>query len=124
MQNKGLVKFFAILFAILCIYQLSFTFVTSKVKSDAVAFSGGDKQKEMAYLDSIRKQPVYPIFGYTFEEVEEKQINKGLDLEGGINVTLQISVKDIIRGLANNSQNPVFAKALAETDKTRKAQES
>ncbi len=124
MQNKGLIKFFAILFALLCIYQLSFTFVTSKVKSDAVAFSGGDRDKELAYLDSIKKQPVYPIFGYTFEEVEEKQINKGLDLEGGINVTLQISVKDIIRGLANNSQNPVFGKALADTDKIRKAQES
>ncbi|MFA7445620.1 MAG: protein translocase subunit SecDF [Flavobacteriaceae bacterium] len=123
MQNKGLIRFFAILFAILCIYQLSFTLVTNKVKKDAVAFSGGDRDKELAYLDSIKKQPVYPIFGYTFEEVEEKQINKGLDLEGGINVTLQISVKDIIRGLANNSQNPVFAKALAETAKIRKAQE-
>ncbi len=122
MQNKGLIKFFAILFAILCIYQLSFTYVANKVKSDAVAFSGGDRDKELAYLDSIRKQTVY--LGHTFEEVEAKQINKGLDLEGGINVTLQISVKDIIKGLANNSQNPVFAKAISETDKIRKPQES
>ncbi|HUH51989.1 MAG TPA: protein translocase subunit SecDF [Flavobacterium sp.] len=124
MQNKGLIRFFAILFAIVCIYQLSFTFVTNKVKKDAVAFSGGDREKELAYLDSIKKEPVYPIFGYSFEEVQEKQINKGLDLEGGINVTLQISVKDIIKGLANNSQNPVFVKALSETEKIRKAQES
>jgi SecD/SecF fusion protein len=124
MQNKGLIRFFAILFAVVCIYQLSFTFVTSKVKKDAVAFSKGDKEKEAAYLDSISKEPVYPIFGYTYEEVQEKQINKGLDLEGGINVTLQISVKDIIKGLANNSQNPVFVKALSETEKIRKAQES
>ena len=124
MQNKGLIRFFAILFAVVCIYQLSFTFVTNKVKKDAVAFSGGDRAKELAYLDSIKKEPVYPIFGYNFEEVQEKQINKGLDLEGGINVTLQISVKDIIKGLANNSQNPVFVKALSETEKIRKAQES
>lgn len=124
MQNKGLIRFFAILFAIVCIYQLSFTFVTNKVKKDAAAFAGGDAEKEMAYLDSIKKEPVYPIFGYTYEEVEERQINKGLDLEGGINVTLQISVKDIIRGLANNSQNPVFTKALSETDNIRRAQES
>src|SRR5690606_15889858 len=91
---------------------------------DALAFSGGDRAKELAYLDSIRKEPVYPIFGYTYEEVEAKQVNKGLDLEGGINVTLQISVKDIIKGLANNSQNAVFNKAISETEKTRKAQES
>ncbi|MFA5557247.1 MAG: protein translocase subunit SecDF [Flavobacteriaceae bacterium] len=124
MQNKGLIRFFAILFAIVCIYQLSFTFVANKVKKDAIAFSGGDREKEMNYLDSIKKLPVYPIFGHTYEEVEEKQINKGLDLEGGINVTLQISVKDIIKGLSNNSQNPVFVKALSETEKTRKAQET
>lgn len=122
MQNKGLIRFFAILFAIVCVYQLSFTYVANKVKKDALAFSGGDRQKEVAYLDSIRKEKVY--LGHTYEEVEAKQINKGLDLEGGINVTLQISVKDIINGLANNSQNPVFVKALSETDKTRKAQES
>ncbi len=124
MQNKGLIRFFAILFAIVCIYQLSFTFVTNKVKKEAVAFGQGDRVKEMYYLDSIRKVPVYPVLGHTYEEVEERQINKGLDLEGGINVTLQISVKDIIKGLANNSQNPVFVKALANTDQIRKAQES
>lgn len=124
MQNKGLIKFFAILFAIICVYQLSFTFIANKVKKDAISFSGGDREKELRYLDSIKKVPVYPIFGYTYEEVEEKQINKGLDLEGGINVTLQISVKDIIKGLANNSQNPVFVKALSEAEKTRRAQES
>lgn len=67
---------------------------------------------------------MYPVFGYTYEEVEAKQVNKGLDLEGGINVTLQISVKDIIKGLANNSQNAVFNKAIAETEKIRKPQES
>ncbi|HLW42794.1 MAG TPA: protein translocase subunit SecDF [Flavobacterium sp.] len=124
MKNRGLIKFFAILFAIVCVYQLSFTFVTNKVKNDALAFSGGDREKELAYFDSIKNVEVYPVFGYTFEEVEQRQISRGLDLEGGINVTLQISVKDIIKRLANNSQNPVFVQALSNTDNIRRAQET
>src|SRR5690554_3751164 len=123
MNNRGLIKFFAILFALVCVYQLSFTFVTNKVKNDAIAFSGGDREKELAYYDSIKNMPVYPVFGYTYEEVEQRQISKGLDLEGGINVTLQISVKDIIKKLANDSQNPIFVQALVNADKNRKAQE-
>src|SRR5690554_297877 len=124
MKNRGLIKFFAILFALVCVYQLSFTFVTNKVKKDAVAFSGGDREKELAYYDSIKNVEVYPVFGYTFEEVEQRQISRGLDLEGGINVTLQISVKDIIKRLANNSQNAVFVQALSNTEKVRRAQET
>ncbi|WP_417355789.1 protein translocase subunit SecDF [Flavobacterium sp.] len=110
MQNKGLIKFFAIIFAIVSIYQLSFTFVSNGIQEDAKAASGGDSQKELAYLDSIGKQEVF--LGYTYNQVRDKQINKGLDLEGGINVILQISVKDILKGLANNTTNPVFNKAL------------
>ncbi|MCG2610990.1 protein translocase subunit SecDF [Flavobacterium sp. SM15] len=117
MQNKGLIKFFAILFALVSIYQLSFTFVTNNIEGKAKAFAGGDSKKELAYLDSIGKEKVF--LGHTFNEVREKQINKGLDLEGGINVTLQISVKDVLKGLANNSKNPVFNKALAEATKNR-----
>ena len=112
MQNKGLVKFFAIIFALVSIYQLSFTFVTSHYEDKAKAFANGDSQKELQYLDSIGNQTVF--LGQTFNEVRAKQINKGLDLEGGINVTLQISIKDILKGLSNNSKNPVFNKALAE----------
>lgn len=124
MNNRGLIKFFAILFALVCLYQLSFTYVTNKVKNDAVAFSAGDREKELAYYDSIKNVEVYPVFGYTFEEVEQRQISRGLDLEGGINVTLQISVKDIIKRLANDSQNPVFVQALTNADKNRRAQET
>ena len=116
MQNKGLIKFFAILFALVSIYQLSFTFVASKVKNDAKAFAGGNPDKEAKYLDSIGKEKVFDLgfTDFTFNEVSDKQINKGLDLEGGINVTLQISVKDILKGLSNNSKNPVFNKSLAD----------
>ncbi|HEU4790651.1 MAG TPA: protein translocase subunit SecDF, partial [Flavobacterium sp.] len=116
MQNKGLIKFFAILFALVSIYQLSFTFVSSKVKSDAKSFAGGNPEKEVKYLDSIGKEKVFSLgfTDFTFNEVKDKQINKGLDLEGGINVILQISVKDVLKGLANNSKNPVFNKSLAD----------
>ena len=116
MQNKGLIKFFAILFALVSIYQLSFTFVSSKVKNDAKSFAGGNPEKEVKYLDSIGKEKVFNLgfTDFTFNEVSDKQINKGLDLEGGINVILQISVKDILKGLSNNSKNPVFNKSLAD----------
>ncbi|MBA4276613.1 MAG: protein translocase subunit SecDF, partial [Flavobacterium sp.] len=116
MQNKGLIKFFAILFALVSIYQLSFTFVSNKVKSDAKSFAAGNPDKELKYLDSIGKENVFNLgfTKFTFNEVKDKQINKGLDLEGGINVILQISVKDVLKGLANNSKNPVFNKSLAD----------
>ncbi|MFT5252838.1 MAG: SecD/SecF fusion protein, partial [Flavobacteriales bacterium] len=116
MQNKGLIKFFAILFALVSIYQLSFTFVANKVKSDAKSFADGNSEKEVKYLDSIGKESVFNLgfTNFTFNEVSDKQINKGLDLEGGINVILQISVKDILKGLSNNSKNPVFNKSIAD----------
>ncbi|MBF6608175.1 MAG: protein translocase subunit SecDF, partial [Flavobacterium sp.] len=105
MQNRGLIKFFAILFALVSIYQLSFTFVANNIEDDAREFAGGDPLKEVQYLDSIGKVKVYNLgfTDFTYNEVKDKKINKGLDLEGGINVQLQISVRDIIRGLANNT---------------------
>ncbi|PTT08634.1 protein translocase subunit SecDF, partial [Flavobacterium sp. HMWF030] len=116
MQNKGLIKFFAILFALVSIYQLSFTFVANSVKSEAKAFAGDNPDKELKYLDSIGKEKVFNLgfTDFTYNEVKNKQLNKGLDLEGGINVILQISVKDVLKGLANNSKNPVFNKSLAD----------
>ena len=112
MQNRGLIKFFAIIFALVCVYQLSFTFVANSIANDAKSFANGDTKKELRYLDSIGKQKVY--LGHTYKEVVDNQINKGLDLEGGINVILQISVKQILEGLANNTKNPAFNKALAD----------
>ncbi len=121
MQNRGLVKFFAILFALVSIYQLSFTFVADGIKSDAKAFANGDEKREVKYLDSIEKETVYNLgfTKFTYKEVSDKQINKGLDLEGGINVILQISVKDVLKTLANNSKNAVFNKALENATKNQ-----
>lgn len=122
MQNKGLVKFIALIFALVSIYQLSFTFVTNHFENKAKEASGGDLTKESRYLDSIANEKVY--LGQTFEQVRNKQIQKGLDLEGGINVMLQISVKDILKALSNNSQNAVFNQALAEVESHRDGNES
>ncbi|MCA6421713.1 MAG: protein translocase subunit SecDF [Flavobacterium sp.] len=126
MQNKGLVKFFAILFALVSIYQLSFTFVANKVKSDAKSFEGNNPDKEIKYLDSIGKEKVFSLgfTDFTYNEVKDKQINKGLDLEGGINVILQISVKDVLKGLSNNSKNPIFNKALEDAKTNQRGNQS
>ncbi len=118
MQNKGLIQFFAILFAMVSIYQLSFTFKSNSIKSDAKAFAKGDSRKEFTYLDSIGKEKVFMNF-FTYNDVKDKQINKGLDLEGGMNVILEISVKDILKGLSNQSKNATFNKALADATTNR-----
>ena len=123
MQNKGLVKFFAILFALVSIYSLTFTFVANKVKEEAKIFASGNPKKEIKYLDSIGKEKVFLNF-FTYNEVKDKQINKGLDLEGGINVILQISVKDVLKQLSNNSKNPVFNKALEDAKLNQRGNQS
>ncbi|CAM3951043.1 MULTISPECIES: protein translocase subunit SecDF [Flavobacterium] len=112
MQNKGLIKFFAILFALVCIYQLSFTFVATKYSNLAKEKAKNDFTKELKYLDSIGKEEVF--LGKTYNEVRDNQLQKGLDLEGGLNVILQISVKDILVGLSNESKNSGFLKALKD----------
>ncbi|HMI06373.1 MAG TPA: hypothetical protein VK528_02415, partial [Flavobacterium sp.] len=107
------------------IYQLSFTFVSQNIENDAKQFAKGDSEKELKYLDSIGKEKVFNLgfTDFTYNEVKDKKINKGLDLEGGINVQLQISVKDIIKGLANQSKNPILNEALANATKNRQGNE-
>lgn len=130
MQNKGLIKLFAFLFGIVSIYALSYTFVANKVESDAKALAASEiseteegylakrEARVVRHLDSIGKES---IFGYTtYNEARKKQLNKGLDLEGGINVTLQIAVRDILEGLAEKSENPAFVNALNKADEDSK----
>ena len=112
MQSKGAVKLFAILLALVCLYQLSFTFVTKHVEKNAREFAKGDPLKEKSYLDSIDTQPVYPVFGFTYKKCKDNEINLGLDLKGGMNVTMEVSLVDMIRSMANNTTDPTFEKAL------------
>ncbi len=130
MQNKGLIKLFAFLFGLVSIYQLSYTFIVNNVEKKADTYAANSisseekdylnqrKNVSVRYLDSIGEEP---ILGFTsYNDAKKKELNKGLDLKGGINVTLQISVKDILKGLANNTTNPIFNKALADADAASK----
>ena len=120
MQNKGTIRLFTFLFALVSIYQLYFTFKAKSVESSAVEYANGDAVKQQYYLDSIAEQPVMTFLGikdFTYNQVKEKELNLGLDLKGGINVILQVSVKDILIGLSNDSRNPVFNAALANASK-------
>ena len=115
MQNKGAIRMFAILLALICVYQLMFTFKASQVEKAAKTFSKGDKQKEQAYLDSMSNEVVYNLLGirkYTFKEVKALELGLGLDLQGGMNVTLEVSVVDLVRSLSNFSKDPTFVEAL------------
>ncbi|RLD27411.1 MAG: protein translocase subunit SecDF [Bacteroidetes bacterium] len=134
MQNKGLVKLFALLFGLVSIYQLSFTFKANQIDNTAkeIAISRiADTEpeydskrslEETKYLDSISNEKVFNIgiADYTYSEVKDKAMNLGLDLKGGISVILQISVKDILKGLANDSKDPVFNKALHDAEELQK----
>ena len=126
MQNKGIIKVFAILFGLVCIYQLSFTFIANNIEEDAEEFAqqviSSDvenyvalrERAEQRYLDSIGNEEVFA--GITYNTAKDKELNKGLDLKGGINVILQISVRDILSELANNTNDPAFNQAIARAD--------
>ncbi|MBD1394903.1 protein translocase subunit SecDF [Mucilaginibacter glaciei] len=117
MQGKGVIKFFAILLAVVCLYQLSFTWVAHKVENDAKVYSKGNTDKEKAYLDSMSTQPVYPLFNHTYQYCLERELALGLDLKGGMNVTMQISLRELVQSLANNNPDVVFNQALANAQK-------
>jgi SecD/SecF fusion protein len=115
MENKGLVRVFAILIGLICIYQLSFTYFASKVEKDAKEYAKGDKQRELTYLDSMSSEVAYNLLGlkkYTFKEVKELQLGLGLDLQGGMNVTLEVSVVDLVKSLSNFSKDSTFNAAI------------
>lgn len=115
MQNKGAIRFFAIALVLVCLYQLSFTFITSRVEKKAKEFAKGDALKEKSYLDSVSGIVSYNIGirKYTYYECKEREINMGLDLKGGMNVTLEVSVVDLLKALAgNNNTDAKFVKAI------------
>ena len=115
MQNKGAIKALAIVFGLIFLYQLSFTLVTKSVERKAAKYAQGDEAKENYYLDSVSNVNVYNLLfkKYTYRDAKEREINLGLDLKGGMNVTLEVSVKDIVNALAGaNANDPTFMKAM------------
>lgn len=111
MQNKGFVRVIAVALILVCSFYLSFSFVTNHYNKAAKEYAQGDSEKYYNYLDSVSTEKVW--FGYTLKECREKEINLGLDLKGGMNVILEISVPDIVKALSNDNKSEVFNKALA-----------
>lgn len=124
MRIKGAILTLAIALSLACLYQLSFTFVTYRVEQKAQEFAKGDFKKEVHYLDSVSGKVVYNFLWlkkYTYKETKERMINLGLDLKGGMNVILEVSVVDIIRSLANFSADTSFNKAIALAGEMQKS---
>nr|MBI1232732.1 protein translocase subunit SecDF [Cytophagales bacterium] len=119
MQNKGIIVFLTVVVTALCLYYLSFTLVSSGVQEDATEYatneSGNvDFAKRQTYLDSVWREPVYRFLGFpfTYQEVKETELGLGLDLQGGMHVTLEVSPVEIVRGLAGNSKDPALNQAI------------
>jgi SecD/SecF fusion protein len=113
MQGKGLIKFFAIIFAIVCLYCLSFTWFSHKVEEDARVFAKGDIEKENAYLDSVATLPIYGFSkDLTYQYAKAREIPLGLDLKGGMNVIMEVSLVDMVKNLANEPDDENFNQAL------------
>ena len=131
MQSKGttgsvISGVIAIFLVLVCLFYLSFSWVTSryekKAESYALVVANGDANSDAyqkaykSYIDSIGKEEVYPVFGYTFNQVQKMGVGLGLDLKGGMNVILQVSVPDILRSMANAEDNKTFNRVIAATD--------
>ncbi len=129
MQSKGFVKLVAVLLAIACIFQLSFSFKTRSVEKAADKYAAQyevEARDSMAlhYLDSVANKPVYNLGfqSYTYKECKEKELNLGLDLKGGMNVMLEVQIADVVRALAGDSQNdPAFMAAMETAEAEMKA---
>ncbi|GCC52025.1 protein translocase subunit SecDF [Chryseotalea sanaruensis] len=132
MQNKGFVITLTVVITALCLFYLSFTYVSRGVQQDAVAYATDatgivNLNKKQGYIDSVWNKPVYNVFGYeyTYKDVKDNELHMGLDLQGGMHVTLEVSPIDIIRGLAGNTTDSAFVKAInAARVAQRNSQES
>ncbi len=112
MQNKGFIRFFAVMLTLVCLFYLGFSGVTKYYENKAEAYANGDSEKYAHYMDSLSTETVY-FWYYNLKECREMEIGLGLDLKGGMNVTLQISVADVLKELSNNNTNADFNKAIA-----------
>lgn len=117
MQGKGLIKFAAIALTLACLYSLSFTWIANKVENDAQEFAKGDPAREKVYLDSVASLPVFSSLNYiTYQYAKEREIPLGLDLKGGMNVTMEIALSDMVRNLANNNTDANFNAAIRNAE--------
>ncbi|MCW3787831.1 protein translocase subunit SecDF [Plebeiibacterium sediminum] len=123
MQNKGAIRVFAILLALVSLYQLIFTYQTRQEENKAKEIANGDPQVEINYLDSVANEPIYNFFGrkYTYKECKEKEINFGLDLKGGMNLILEVKVADILKALSNYNTDNTFNEALQIAEQKEKS---
>jgi len=126
MQNKAAIIVLAIALGLVSIYQLSFTGATYKVKKEAKVYANGDLEKETQYLDSISTLPKekWSFLGNTFKECQKKELNLGLDLKGGMNVILEVSVEDILKALSNYNPDKTFNAALVRAKESQKSSQS
>lgn len=122
MQNRGLIRGFALTLALICLYQLSFTFLANKVEADAKqAVENGNAPSEIYYLDSVANSPVYSFIpSLTYKVCRENEINLGLDLQGGMSVVLEVSVSDILANLVGDKNDPLFKASIARAKEMEK----
>ena len=126
MQNRNFIKIVAVVFALICLYQLSFTWVADGVESDAIEYAESYNENEREakvkqYLDSINSEEVYDIFiaQYTYADCKQRELNLGLDLKGGMNVTLEVMVVDVLKALSNNSSDELFNTSIQNAIKAQ-----
>ncbi|HEY0108177.1 MAG TPA: protein translocase subunit SecDF, partial [Fibrella sp.] len=127
MQNRTVVLVLTGIIAVLCLYYLSFTFVSRNIKKDAERVATNAKGQvdikvKQRYIDSLWKQPVY--LGNTLQEVTERELGLGLDLQGGMHVVLEVSPGEVLRGLAGNTRDPQFNEAIKRAAKDQQTSQS
>jgi SecD/SecF fusion protein len=126
MQGKSAIRFFAIAISVACLYSLSFSWLTSNVENDAKEYANGDKSLEKNYLDSIQNETILNLgfVEYTYKDCKSRQLNLGLDLKGGMNVTMEISLVDLLRSMSGNSKDINFNKALQLASEKQKSSQA
>lgn len=124
MQNKGFVKVFALLLTLVCVFYLSFSFVTTYQmnKVDEITKTQGE-EAGAHYLDSVMNNPVW-LGAYSLKDCREMEISLGLDLKGGMNVILEVSVPEVVKALADHKEDPAFNKAVAKAAEGAKNSQS
>jgi SecD/SecF fusion protein len=131
MKNKGFIVFLTIIVTLLCLYYLSFTFVSNAVQQDAITYASDengnvDFAKKQSFLDSVWNEPVYNMLGieYSYKDIKETELSLGLDLQGGMHVTMEVSPIDIIIGLSGNNDDENFREALKQAEQKQKNSQS